>query len=459
MNKIEPYEWQNRLIRIYRGKGVVKAFAGTGKTYAAILLIKDKGYKNVVVSVPTRKLKSQWTEELKKNDLDFVRVQTFHILSKERSKGIECELLIVDECHRSASPVFKNIYENINYENILGLTATPNKACIEYCGGVIMEVPLKEAHISDFTVFFHSIDLNIQEKMFYDETSEAIGKLLGRMRRADNEKDKWHFRQQLDYMIFKRRSVVYLAEERIPKAVELLNQNKGRPTLVICKRIEQADEISKITGYPAYHSEQPNEKALDDFQNDRIPALISVGMLSEGYDKRNIQCLIIVSTAITEAYHIQSIGRAVRLPDDADIHILLARKTTDEKLLQFRHMYDHEIVGNFSVNALKPKNPWVEQFYLGDEYQVDIDGRIFQKTSEGKIYYKDNAISSTLQRFFNYRVGKFRVTNENLVIAKSGGKIRSLGMLTEPLEKIEYKKIKPLKKNKIKLNTLKKIDE
>lgn len=450
--KYEPYEWQSRMIRIYRGKGVIKAFAGTGKTYATMLLIKDKDYKNVIVAVPTRKLKSQWTEELKKHGLEFVKVETFHILSKERSKGLKCELLVVDECHRSTSPVFKNIYENINYENILGLTATPNKACIEYCGGIILEVPLREAHVSDFTVFFHPIELNHTERMNYEENSEAIGKLLGRMRRADNESERGHLRQQLDYMIFKRRSIVYLAENRIPKAIKLLKQNKGRPTLVICKRIEQADHISKITGHPVYHSEKQDEEALDDFQNDKIHALISVGMLAEGYDKRNIKCLIIVSTAITEAYHIQSIGRAVRLPDDADIHILLARKTTDEKLLQFRHMYDHEIVGTFSAHALKPKNPWVEQFYLGDEYQIDTDGRIFQRTPEGKIYYKDNPISATLQRFFNYRVGNFRVTKENLVIAKSGGKIRSLGILIEPLEKIKHKKIKPIKKSKVKIN-------
>ena len=42
---ITPYDWQNRLLRIYKGNGVIKAFAGTGKTYASILLIKDKTAK------------------------------------------------------------------------------------------------------------------------------------------------------------------------------------------------------------------------------------------------------------------------------------------------------------------------------------------------------------------------------------------------------------------------------
>jgi len=442
--KLEPYEWQERLVTTYRGYGVVKAFAGTGKTYATILLLKDRKYKKIIVGVPTRKLKYQWMEELIKFDVKNVTVETFHILSKEKSKGLKCDILVVDECHRSTSPVFSKVYDNINFDHILGLSATPNKKSLEYCGDIIINVPLQDAKISDFTVYFHAIDLDLDEQMRYDEYSDAIRRYMGRMR-TSNGSEEWRFREQLDSMIFKRRSLVYNAGDRIPKAVELLKENEGSPTLVICKRIEQADSVSKITGYPVYHSEKTDEKALNDFQRDEISALISVGMLSEGYDKRNIKCLIIVSTAITEAYHIQSIGRAVRLPDDADIHIILARNTTDEKLLQFRHMYNHEIVDHFSPHALKPQNPWKDQYYLGDQYHIDLEGKIYRKIEEGKQFFKQNSISSTLQRFFNYRAGSFRITKDNLVIAKSGGKIKSLGMLSDPLEKIKTAKVKPKK--------------
>lgn len=433
-----PYEWQNRLIRVYKGSGVVKAFAGTGKTYASILLIKSRSYKQVVVAVPTRKLKSQWLDELKTHEVEDCLVETFHMLSKDKYKGLRCDLLVVDECHRSVSPVFQRLYENIEYKNVLGLSATPNKRCLDYCGDIIIEIPLEEAPVCDFTVFFHSISLTSSEQHKYEEYSESIRKLLGRMRACNDETEKHRFRERLDYLIFKRRSLVYNAENRIPYAVGLIKEfSNHHPTLVICKRIEQANKISKITGYPVYHSEKPDEKALSDFQHDRIPVLLSVGMLSEGYDKRNIGCLIIVSTAITEAYHIQSIGRAVRLPDDAEIHILLARNTTDEKLLQFRNLYKHEIVGSFSRRAFKPRNPWIEHYYLGEEYFIDTEGRIYQKTEEGKVFFKENNISSSLQRVFNYRVGRFRVTRDNLVLVKIGGKITSLGLLQEPLEKIK----------------------
>lgn len=436
-----PYEWQNQLVKIFKKKGVVKAFPGTGKTYATILLLKKNRYKSIIVAVPTRKLKHQWIEELKKHKVYNTVVETFHILSKQKSSGLKCDILIVDECHRSTSPVFKRLYENISYHHILGLTATPNKECLDFCGNVIIDVPMEEAEICDFKVYFHSIDLSQVEKAKYEEYSIAIGRYFGRLRRLSSEK-KWKARKNLDSLIFKRRSLVYSADSRIPKAVELLIKNRDKPTLVICKRIEQANKISKLTRYPVYHSECPNYKALDNFQNDKIPALLSVGMLTEGYDKKNIQCLIIVSTAITEAYHIQSIGRAVRLPDDAEIHILLARNTTDEKLLQFRYMYNHEIVGEFSPRALKPSNPWVEQYYISDEYSMDLEGRIFQKNTTGKQYFKHNPITFSLEKLFNYRSCKFRLTSDNLVLAKIGGRIVSLGILQEPLERIKPVTIK-----------------
>ena len=107
-------------------------------------------------------------------------------------------------------------------------------------------------------------------------------------------------------------------------------------------------------------------------------------------------------------------------------------------------MYKHEIVGSFSKRAFKPKNPWIEHYYLGDEYFIDTEGRIYQKTDEGKVFFKENPISSSLQRVFNYRAGRFRVTREGLVLVKVGGKITSLGLLQEPLEKITPAKFRTL---------------
>ena len=95
--KMKPYEWQKRFLRIYKKNGVIKAFAGTGKTYATILLLNKRRFKKIIIAVPTRKLKNQWTEELKKHNVKNAIVETFHILSKDKSKGQKCDILVVDE--------------------------------------------------------------------------------------------------------------------------------------------------------------------------------------------------------------------------------------------------------------------------------------------------------------------------------------------------------------------------
>ena len=100
-------------------------------------------------------------------------------------------------------------------------------------------------------------------------------------------------------------------------------------------------------------------------------------------------------------------------------------------------MYNYEIIGDFSRSALKPKNPWIEQYYISDEFFLDSEGRIFQKISGGKKYFKFNPIISSLEKLFNYRSCRFRVTRDNLVLAKIGGRIISLGLLQEPLEIIK----------------------
>jgi hypothetical protein len=108
-------------------------------------------------------------------------------------------------------------------------------------------------------------------------------------------------------------------------------------------------------------------------------------------------------------------------------------------------MYNHTLIGEFSAGALKPKNPWIEQYYISDEYSIDSEGRIFQRTTNGKQYFKSNSITSELERLFYNRGGKFRITKDNFVLAKRGGKIIPFGMMQEPLEKIKPTKMKPLR--------------
>ena len=426
------YPWQKKLLSLYNGCGIVKVAPGGGKTFGAIQLIKNKKYKNVIVAVPTLPLKSQWEKELKEHNVT-ADVHTYHYLSKNHD---ECDLLVVDECHRSVSPIFKKLYENINYKFVIGLSATPNEESEKFCGTIIIDVSFEESNIADFKVVFASIELTPRERAIYDRLSYGL-------QRAIEERDEMfyqHQRKNIDAIIFKRRSIVYSARQRIPKTIELIKRNEGKNILLICQRIKQADELSELTGYPVFHSKNRDEDTLKKFKDGQYKCLISVGMLKEGFDKRDIDVVIIASTAVTEAHHIQSIGRGIRLPNDAVIYVILANDTTDEKLLKFRSKYKHEIEGSFTGKYSVPISSITQLYYKSKRYSLDHKNRIFKPNNTlGRKYCEYNPIIDVLKKYLPIG-GRFRITKNNEVLVMTDRKkkeIVCIGILKEPLNVIE----------------------
>jgi len=418
------YKWQEQLAKKYDGKGIVKGVPGSGKTIGAINLIKKQNYKNVLIAVPTLPLKRQWKTELERFKVN-ARVETFHKLYKPNN--IECDLFIIDECHRSTSPMFIKMYREVNYKHILGLSATPNILSQKRCGPIIIKVSLEEANIADFTVNFVSIELTPNEKLEYDRLSQQLRSML-------RDESSMHPQQKeiIDAIVFKRRSIVYSAKNRVPKTCKILDHYKNKNVLMICQRIEQADWLSTLTGYPVYHSKNQNDAVLRDFKNGIHSKLISVGMLKEGFDKRDIDCLIIVSTALTEAHHIQAIGRAIRIPNDATIYILLAKDTTDEKVLKFKTMYKHKIIGSFSGKYDMPVDELTKLYYASKTYSMDYKHRIFQTKKYGREYFQFNPIINHLKEYLPIG-GRFRISKDNRVMVMFKNKVVVVDKLTEEL--------------------------
>lgn len=104
--------------------GTVNACVGFGKTRIGIMSIKrflDKNpSKSVIIVVPSDPIRLQWMQELENNGLH-ADVKTMYDCSKNKYK---CALLIIDEIHKIASEQLINIFDNISYKIILGLTAT-----------------------------------------------------------------------------------------------------------------------------------------------------------------------------------------------------------------------------------------------------------------------------------------------------------------------------------------------
>lgn len=429
---LELYDWQKKALATYKGRGTIEAVTGSGKSLVGKEIANKLGGSKIVAA-PSLPILEQWKVILR-NDPN-VQYFTFQTLCKHPAT---CKLLIVDEAHRSVSPEFIKLYDNVKYKYILGLTATPNDACIAKCGPVFCKVNFDEANVADFKVIFCGIDLTPFEYQQYKSLSYSIGKLIELDYKTPDDQHR------LEALILKRRRLVYNAQNRIPQALRLITtkHGEGHKVLVICQRIDQANMISswyKSCGIPhiVYHSgHKGNLKA---YKENKVKLCISVGMLKEGFDDPDTDVGIIVSTTLSKSFNVQAIGRIIRAKEgkEAEIYILLANETTDLKVLDYSGNYD------FEVRNLTLTDPpeLREAYYSGDKYSFCGD-KIWKGTKDGRIYVKHHKILESLRKL-KPQGGSFTVSDKG-VYTKIDGKIHQVypGFITlNPIDKPIVEKI------------------
>ena len=145
-NPLGLYEWQREALEswhLYRDRGIIDAVTGAGKTLLAIAAILEQvhgGGKTVVV-VPTIALLHQWADVLSvsipearlglvgdgHDDLLEHHDILVAVIASARNRAFKLAgasgLLVVDECHRSASEKNQEALDD-QFEKRLGLSAT-----------------------------------------------------------------------------------------------------------------------------------------------------------------------------------------------------------------------------------------------------------------------------------------------------------------------------------------------
>lgn len=159
------------------GKGTFMATTGYGKTRCALLAAQRlcnspnaKGQRDVTVIAPSHEIRRAWEE--KKKEVDFpLEVFTIQSFVKEYSvtNKRKTSLLIADEMHRYFSEVHGTLFSIVDYDFILGLTATIDPEEEKYqtlpqIAPIIDKVPLEEAlengWVSPYYIFNLGIDLD-----------------------------------------------------------------------------------------------------------------------------------------------------------------------------------------------------------------------------------------------------------------------------------------------------------
>lgn len=375
-----------------KARGSLEAVTGFGKTFVAILVIKEMNEKrperNTLVIVPTKYLQKQWLGLVESFELKHVEVKVINSAIKE---SYQCSLLVLDEIHNYASNSFKAIFRTVKYSFILGLTATLERMdnrhlLINGHCPVIDSIGMREAldnnYVSDFRVFNLGIEMSPADQKTYKSIGDKFYKYFAMfshdfdtaMRCLSDEsfcamyakkmgwdtKDTKLFAINFNRNMQLRKKFLYFAPSKVEAAVKLINTFKV-PTITFSQSTEFCDSImSREPGLcVTYHSKmKAKEKraSMERFKDDKdtIRVINTAKALDEGFDISGIVMGIICSGTSSPRQDLQRTGRAIRYSEGklGMVINLYIKGTQDEKWLRARQKNTENIVYVNSVDEI-----------------------------------------------------------------------------------------------------------
>lgn len=216
----------------------------------------------------------------------------------EHLQGLERLVVFADEHHTYYGSAFSRAIRDLHPWALIGLTATPHRQTPE--DEIIYRYPLAAA-IADKLV---KTPVIVGRK---DDRADMETKLLDGVRLLE----------------LKERAINRLAGERGVIAVSPM-------MLVVAPTIAEADEIAAVTESPSFasgryagrvltvHSDAPDEALaqLARLEDPDSPyrIVISVGMLKEGWDVKNVYVIASMRASVSDLLTEQTLGRGMRLP-------------------------------------------------------------------------------------------------------------------------------------------------
>jgi superfamily II DNA or RNA helicase len=354
----DPRRWQSEALAKWIDrdrKGIAHVVTGAGKTRFAEMCIANFFSGNpegrVVIIVPTLALLDQWYVDLREElgaDGDEIalysgeekasdrRPLSLLVLNTARSvapglAGEASSLLIVDECHRAASPVNARALQG-DYKAALGLSATPMREydsgfedyLVPTLGHIFYSYDYDDARrdevITEFSLVNVAVPLTAEEEAKYSALSGRVARAAKEVDAGRGDHDK------LRRLLRDRAAVSGGARMRVPACVSLAEQYRGERMVIFHERIAAAEEIVDLLkqrghNVTIYHSRISDALRRDNlrlFRKGVFQVLVSCRALDEGMNVPEAEVGIIASSTASARQRIQRLGRVLRPAPNKD---------------------------------------------------------------------------------------------------------------------------------------------
>ena len=315
--------------------------------YACILdLLSRKPATRVVILVPTVALLDQWFvglgEDLGVAGKDIAvfgggrrprqpRSINLMVINTGRNAAPAIAatgptMLVVDECHRSASPMNALALAGEHVAS-LGLSATPERdfddlfseIVVPALGPVIYTYDYRRARaegvVSPFDLVNVEVPMTEEEQRRYNLLTRKLAPFFRR-----REKGEPHAEEAVERLLRERARVATSARARLPTAVRIVERHRGERAIIFHEQIDAAEVLTALLARrshraAAYHSALGATHRQDNlrlFRRGEIDVLVTCRALDEGINVPDASVAVIAASTAGTRQRVQRLGRVLR---------------------------------------------------------------------------------------------------------------------------------------------------
>jgi superfamily II DNA or RNA helicase len=250
-------------------------------------------------------------------------IQTLARQSRREQLPPEFGTVIVDEAHHIVADSYRAVLDWVDYELMLGVTATAERA----------DGKELEDHFDEL-VYAKSIESMVEEGYLCAPRGKRItvDVDLGAVKKSHGD--------------FQSEALADALEEAgTPSEVlaSYLEHGEGRKTLIFAPTVAMAHHMAEVfrgagVAAEAVDGKTPTEERhgiLQRLHTGETQVVANVGVLTEGFDEPSIACIIIAAPTKSRVKYTQIVGRGLRLhPGKSDCLILDVAGASDDKSIQ-----------------------------------------------------------------------------------------------------------------------------
>lgn len=310
--------------------GIIILPTGSGKSLVCACIVNALQGKTIVLQ-PSKEILEQnhkklqaygyhaaiYSASLNKKQVGKITFATIGSVVNVPHLFQEFEHIIIDECHavNSEDGMYKSFIDSLEKVRVLGLTATPYRLSSSSFGSMLKFITRTRTKIFKRVLYY------VQNRKLFD--AGHLSKLeyfsLQGFDRSKLQKNSTGA-AYTDKSVQQYHQLTHF-DERLRKVVQRLIDSGRKSILVFTQLVSEAIALSKllyncevafICSDKSITSDRERDRIINEFKSGKIRVVCNVGILTTGFDKEDLDTVVLGRATMSLALYYQMVGRAMR---------------------------------------------------------------------------------------------------------------------------------------------------